>query len=124
MNEAIKLAIDKGGYSTSKMYLHGGEDSFISYDTFIKMNNAWISQDPEFWQALGKALGWPDKVCEKCGGNGELLSGTADGPRYCCGAYEVTAREETSWKWHWHRYIDVLADGGDQDTFWKDLIKK
>jgi hypothetical protein len=45
MDEAIILAIEKGGYEKHRM--------FHSY--------ADTTHDPLFWQALGKALGWDNK---------------------------------------------------------------
>jgi hypothetical protein len=47
MNEAIKLAIEKGGYKTVS------EEHWKQYGV-----KEFIILDPLFWQALGKALGW------------------------------------------------------------------
>jgi hypothetical protein len=47
MNEAIKLAIEKGGYE-------------ISDQKYAKLMSFPNVLDPLFWQALGKALGWDD----------------------------------------------------------------
>lgn len=44
MNEALKLAIEKGGYKEL-------------YQTIGRIEEQ-IALDPLFWQALGKALGW------------------------------------------------------------------
>lgn len=46
MNEAIKLAIEKGGYIPFSDELACWEDH--------------TALDPLFWQALGKALGWDE----------------------------------------------------------------
>lgn len=47
MNEAIKLAIEKGGYQTE--------------DALGEMSEFQIVLDPEFWKCLGVALGWEAK---------------------------------------------------------------
>lgn len=105
LNEAIKLAIEKGGYdptiySVYKMIFH--KDGTISFiDNSVKNGNVEIktSQDfflnPEFWQALGNALGWP--------------------PNHT--AYE-------GWKNRWHDFIDHLADGKDAESFFQELLTK
>jgi hypothetical protein len=59
MNEAIKLAIEKGGYN-----LLG--DSTIG--RFTRYCKAEVIQDPLFWQALGKALRWESNYQRKRGG--------------------------------------------------------
>lgn len=54
MNEAIKLAIEKGGYPsvvTADYYYHTDEG---------RRETRLLTLDPLFWQALGKALGWTD----------------------------------------------------------------
>ena len=82
-NEAIKLAIEKGGY-------------VMEYEPY---ESAWIRESPLFWQALGKALGWTIPV-------------DPDWRRY-----------NNTWQYHWHRYIDWIAEGKDADSFFKELIK-
>lgn len=49
--------------------------------------------DPNFWQSLGKALGWEYK---------------SDSPEH--------------WKLEWHLFIDHLADGKDSESFFNDLL--
>lgn len=50
MNEAIKLAVEKGGYKD-------GQHIDIKYST--RHDEAIL--DPLFWRALGKALGWKEE---------------------------------------------------------------
>jgi hypothetical protein len=62
MNNAIRIAIEKGGYE-----IHEG----VAQDA---MNGAAYAIDsvvlnPKFWQALGKALGW-DRTCVALQENG------------------------------------------------------
>jgi len=70
-----------------------------------------IFLDPLFWQCLGKALGWSDlpfwrygETCKKCGEN-------LGGIRY------------VQWQYIWHSFIDHLAEGGNIDGFFKNLLK-
>lgn len=61
-----------------------------------------IFLDPLFWQALGKSLGWEEQHnCDAAG----------------CSSIEC--KEE--WRYHQHRFIDALADGGNPASFFKDL---
>lgn len=53
--------------------------------------------DPLFWQALGKAMGWKEEM------------------------WWVNNYIE-AWKYHWHRFIDHLAEGKDADSFFQDLL--
>jgi hypothetical protein len=100
MNEAIKKAIE-GGY----------KDPRLKRDDTIRnperaANNVWYSSeafvmlDPLFWQALGKAMGWESKV-------------------FICPGH----KKEEMWFYHWHRFIDHLAEGKDADSFFKELLK-
>ena len=59
---------------------------------------------PSFWQALGKARGWPPYS-----------------PRGYVDNYEDDL-EDFSWKVYWHHFIDHLANGKDAESFFKELI--
>ena len=59
-----------------------------------KMRLCVILLDNLFWQALGKAEGW---------GNQEEF--------------------HSIWKYHWHSFIDHLAEGKDIDSFFNNLLK-
>lgn len=108
MNDAIPLAIGKGGYQAYKQ-------------------TPWTSDiylDPLFWQALGKALGWKETECVKCGyretPHTDLLSG------YCTTWYGQPPCEEFTPETplhHWHCFIDHLAEGKDTDEFFDQLLK-
>lgn len=54
--------------------------------------------DPLFWSSLGKAEGWDKEINE---GTGHFQD----------------------WGWHWHRFIDHLANGGTVDDFFNNLLK-
>lgn len=85
IGEAIEIAIDNG-YRPP----YGDE------------NSSWLDAPvikPEFWQALGKGMGW------KCQ---EYRHGFCD-----C--------EEQPWLQYWHIFIDDLADGGTIESYFKKL---
>lgn len=56
--------------------------------------------DPLFWQSLGKAMGWKD-VGETYGLPVSMAS--------------------IGWLYHWHRFIDHLAEGEDAESFFEKL---
>jgi hypothetical protein len=91
MNEAIDLAI-KGGY-----------DAHFDRPIGIKDLRTCVLR-PEFWQALGKALGWDD---------GDHTD-------------EGYAFSEYYWMWQYkaHKYFDLLLTGGETEKFWQDLLKQ
>jgi hypothetical protein len=63
--------------------------------------------DPQFWQALGRALGWSE-VCDLAI---SCRHGEEEGQRYR-GYY---------WMFQWHRFIQALADGHTPEAFFEDL---
>jgi len=95
MNDAIRIAIEKGGY-----------DDTLESDAYRKIIYA---QDPYFWQALGKALGWKDKMLY----------------RLTDSMYErkLSRKEMSEAEIHAHQYFDLVLTGGDTEKFWKELIK-
>ena len=58
MSEAIKLAIEKGGYIIPKLQANPNATSEGIEIILNSLNKNDIVLDPLFWQALGKALGW------------------------------------------------------------------
>lgn len=102
MNEAIKLAIEKGGY---RPYFKDSsiEDSinFILFD-YEAPSHSEIICDPLFWQALSKALGWKEHL-EHWGWN----------------IYRMPA----DWRHYAHKYFDIKLTNGNEEEFWKGLIK-
>lgn len=91
MNQAIKLAIEKGGYVADI----GWQET--TYQGFNERNR--IVLDPEFWKALGKALGW---------GKSELWENDINIPH---------------WKLHALRFFELKLTGGDEEKFWSDLLQ-
>jgi hypothetical protein len=129
MNDAIRLAIEKGGY---RWKYYDGHSEF----TVGKGNSEWIMLiwkhnnssfslehndvvvDPEFWKALGKALGWGDK-CKDCyiGEPHEWCQHGSHLDMY--GKYWKNA----PWADAASRYFDIKLTGGDEDAFWKGLLQ-
>lgn len=125
MNKAIKLAIEKGGYKSES--LSEGDRAYCPYGIgdislgysgriyitklrkngepgrklqYWNMNEAVL--DPLFWQALGKALGW-EKYRQPRKKN---LIGLQD-----------------DWIVHAYDYLAIRLTGGDEEKFWKELLK-
>lgn len=71
--------------------------------------------DPQFWQCLGKAMGWREFVCTECGGLYELVDGCKNNPS----CIYSTAQEE--WFYQWHSLIDHLAEGKSIESFFEKL---
>ena len=94
MKEIIKLAIG-GGYKPRGIEI----ESWSSFDSMISLvpkEEHW--SDPKFWQALGKAMGW-NKLAP----------------------YELVNKNIPEWHYHWHKFIDHLAEGGDPTSFFNQL---
>jgi hypothetical protein len=112
MNEAIKLAIEKGGYLNDHTKL-GGDYRGASSDAMrvIEKAYAWrnsrILLDPDFWQALGKALGWNEDIIQQ---------------RIHASTKQVVMIQYAGWRFHWLSFIDWIADGKDVDDFFKELL--
>lgn len=110
MEEVIKLAIEKGGYEPFKT-LHIEYCKRVNYmsDCLVvepgsggmaSRNNTDILLDPEFWQSLGRGLGWPK--------------------------YHYTDVGETVdyWLGEALRYFELKLTGGDEAKFWQELINE
>ena len=63
--------------------------------------------NPADWQALGRALGWPEKILV-CPG---------------CWRLYTHAFYMKGWKFYAHRCFDWIMEGKDPDLFFKELLK-
>jgi|HubBroStandDraft_4_1064222.scaffolds.fasta_scaffold03118_5 hypothetical protein len=113
IEQAIKEAVEKGGYHEGYHLAHFGDfgDELFAADKgarSIAVVVAEILLDPSFWQALGKARGWKEK-CADC----HKLS------RSCRCEYPSFLDGEM---YFWHRFIDHLAEGKDAESFFKTLV--
>jgi len=89
--EAIELAIKKGGY-----FRHLENPNPNGEDRPIVQDQAWVLQDPFFWQSLNRAFGW--STIERIESNLYIPN------------WEIRARE-------W--FDSVLS--GTEDKFWSNL---
>ena len=105
MKNAIKRAIEGG-------YLDNAGLTVTQWNLYKEGQLSWhvFTHDPKWWQALGKAEGWGDKLMF-CGVCGNGLGRDSD---------DVFEEE---WKYHWHRFIDHIAEGKDIDSFFNQLLK-
>jgi len=105
---AIELAILKGGFKGGRWeeFWHWNEHRNRG-QMVLQHNDDWddfwtideMLNDPAFWEALGKALGWD---LAEHGRYGKL-------PGFI-------------WVTEWHRYIDHLIDDQSPDDFFKALL--
>lgn len=108
MEEAIRTAIEKGGYK-DQLWPE-------AYESLAVQN--MVALDPLFWQALGRALGREDSKCSsKCGSvypeyvNGCVRCGKGIDP-------------DPNMLYHALRYFELKLTRGDEEKFWKQLLKK
>lgn len=126
MNEAIKLAIEKGGYD-------GAIGTEPAWDWHMSDFQNRLVLDPLFWQALGKALGWDDTelvwVCNEGCDQRWLLPDERHIDITCTKGHQLYERpvpyyhaSDTEWYKHAHQYFDLALTGGDTEKFWKDIL--
>lgn len=101
MKEAIQKAIE-GGWRPKNWDKTDIDDFGFSQETIL--SHEVILLDPLFWQALAKVEGWQEKT--------DRILGTEIG----------FSPAELTWKYHWHRFIDHLAEGEDAESFFTDLL--
>lgn len=123
MKDAIKRAIE-GGYKSNIDWDFLAkpeiEWSMLQYDMVYGRDCRNIMLlDPLFWQALGKAEGWDEWVCEHCGTG---FNGVRDiCTQVTCPMHFWSVCVE-GYKYHWHRFIDHLAEGNPIDSFFDSLL--
>ena len=88
---------------------------------------------PDFWQSVGKAMGWDQEVCKLCHngwtykddknrtGTGAPLPNIKNSSTACDYSTVGCPWGQEQWRYQWHRFIDHLADGGNVDDFFKDF---
>lgn len=132
MNEAIKLAIKNGGYEEIELVEWCGYGRREDWKKCIQcvIRNKEPLLDPAFWRSLGKALGWPELVIKHIAvpmSKEELLR-LINKVKPLSG-YDKTIEnilrmdDESSWLYHWHRFIDWIAEGKDVDKFFEELLR-
>lgn len=102
MDQAIDIAI-KNGYEDGKAYY----STLSQFKTIAPIMAEEVVRcvavaDPVFWKCLGIGLLW-DSATE-------------------CGSCEYPGSEE-EWKHYWHKFINHLANGGDINDYFIELLK-
>jgi hypothetical protein len=116
----IQEAINKA--NESGYHIYGSDGMETSYDGANSEYSVWTRKDnessfivltektfldPQFWQALGRALNWS----ERC----DLAITCVHGEEECqrCRGYY--------WMYQWHCFIQAVADGHTPDAFFASL---
>jgi hypothetical protein len=87
--------------------------------------------DPEFWRALGKAMGWGGSATWVCTDTCDWwcndckfgLVKQTETPLEFRGGVHVDCPKSKLWLVNWHRFIDHLAEGKDAESFFNELLK-
>jgi hypothetical protein len=116
IQEAVNKAAD-GGY-----HIDGSDGIETSYVGATNEYSAWTRKDnestfmvaveetfldPQFWQALGRALGWSE-VCD-------LTITCAHGEAEC------QSYRGYYWMYQWHCFIQAIADGKTPEAFFESI---
>ena len=116
IQEALNKAVE-GGYhiygSDGMNTYYAGANSECSAWTRMDNDSSFMVPmeetflDPQFWQALGNALGWS----EAC----DLAISCRHGAEACqrCHGYY--------WMYQWHCFIQAIADGNTPEAFFAQL---
>lgn len=116
----IPDAIDKA--SERGYHLQGSDGVDTEYSGASRDYSAWTRQDnqssfmvaveetfldPQFWQALGRGLGWDQAIKTRhVVDNGRPTMVTSTGQ---------------SWLSHWHGFVDCLAEGKTREAYFAQL---
>ena len=116
IQEALNTATE-GGYHIDgsdgiATYYEGASNEYSAWtrtdteSTFVVAVEATFL-DPQFWQALGHALGWNQDV--------RTVHAVENGRS------TMVTRAGHHWLYHWHRFIDHLAAGHSPASFFASL---
>jgi len=126
IQEAMTLAI-YGGYHRHES--DGGETYFSGARSD---SSVWTSKDHDtsgmvaveetcldvaFWQALGRALRWQGHVPPDFALQWDLIEAEA---REAI-AHDLLVKGIPLWLYHWHRFVDWLAEGKTPEDFFATL---
>jgi len=116
----IQEVMDKavgGGY-----HINGSDGMQTYYSGASRDYSAWTRKDnnssfmvaveetfldPVFWQALGRGLGWDHEL---------VTIHAVDN-----GRPTIVTRVGQHWFYHWHRFIDFLAEGKTVEEFFESI---
>ena len=106
LQEVITKAIE-GGFSSQVAIEH--VEDLKSHKTLTIHDYGWVFVREDFWQSLGKAMGWnvsePQVTRSKVGIEGGEFKG------YVHNGYVV----------HWIDFVEHLAEGKDAESFFESL---
>ena len=114
--KTIKKAM-KGGWDLyDDVDVHMDGDIYVSIkgtDMLEYIDSEVIFLDPNFWECLGKAMGWEGKfICCVCEGNWTKEQGCEN---------DANHPGQEIWIYKWHEFIDHLANRGIAEEFFKEL---
>jgi hypothetical protein len=116
IEEALNKAVESG------YHIHGSDGMETDYAGANSEFSAWTRKDnassfmipmeetflaPQFWQALGRALGWSE-ACDLL-----ITFVCGDAECHCCRGYY--------WMYQWHCFIQAIADGHTPEAFFAHL---
>ena len=121
-NSSLKKTFDEatrqsGTEKFIKTAIEGGwKFNHKQYDWCENINDCpeLILLDPEAWKAVGKVMGWREWLCS-CGKHYDK-----SGAIKCPKCKKLGANH--SFEKYMHQMIDVIAQGGDIDTYLLDLL--
>jgi hypothetical protein len=101
-HEIVKIVIHDDDI---KVFVYSEDVRFVHhYDYSFKA----MLLRPSFWKCLERALHWDGEVVVEVQDDGENI------------------REHSylypKWQWHWHKFIDHLAEGKDYESYFKKLL--
>jgi len=110
--EEFYKKVEEGGYDFERL---GSPKTVGDRDRALLL-------DPQAWISLGKAMGWDGItiVMSDYEYNHPFMGGTLD---YSYDEGGNMVFESSAWKYHWHKLIDHLAEGGTPDDFFKALLQ-
>lgn len=78
---------------------------------------------PEWWQSLGKAMGWDDEdPALLISARWKKYHGSEpDGEDYWIADTYHEENEAPLWKYYWHHFIDHLAEGKTAESYFQEL---
>ncbi len=68
--------------------------------------------DPQFWQSLGKAMGW-ERITRR--------RASSENPEFLGKRLTYFQDEIDGWLYHWHKFIDHLAEGKAIEDYFSKL---
>lgn len=115
MKEAIEMAYKFGWRHQNT---RGGEFILEQEGMIWAISNYHPFFDPLFWQALGRALNWPNTDVHECPDCKTIGLGRGNHMQSC----EIKDRKY-SYNIYWHRFMDHLNAGHGHESFFIELLK-